>query len=331
MRFTRRSTGMGSSRRSPRSTSKRCRAASRGSRTTSARARRELLDEPGRADGRAASLGSSARNEVEVTGVDGVERVGVRRRILISTGSRPRIPDWCTPDGDRILDDPRLLPAARCSRARSRSSAPGVTGVEFVHMFSSFGAEVTLVVSRQQVLPSKDPEVAAVLEDDFLQPGRQAAEGGAGDGDRPRRRRRRGRALRRRAGRAHRPRRAGDRLGAEQRRARPRSCRRVDRRRRLRHDQPPLPEQRRAHLRRGRRQRQAAAVVGRLDAGPQGRRARDGPAQASRTATSTTTRRPRRSSPSRRSPTSGWPRPRRSPSGARSGSPRCRSAPRPRR
>jgi dihydrolipoamide dehydrogenase len=47
----------------------------------------------------------------------------------------------------------------------------GVTGVEFVHMFSSFGARVTLVVSRQQVLPGKDPEVAAVLEEDFLQRG----------------------------------------------------------------------------------------------------------------------------------------------------------------
>ena len=44
----------------------------------------------------------------------------------------------------------------------------GVTGVEFVHMFSSFGAAVTLVVSRQQVLPGKDPEVAAALEADFL-------------------------------------------------------------------------------------------------------------------------------------------------------------------
>jgi dihydrolipoamide dehydrogenase len=35
-------------------------------------------------------------------------------------------------------------------------------------MFASFGSQVTLVVSRQQVLPGKDPEVAAVLEDDFL-------------------------------------------------------------------------------------------------------------------------------------------------------------------
>ena len=47
----------------------------------------------------------------------------------------------------------------------------GVTGVEFVHMFSSFGCEVTFIVSRQQVLPQKDPEVAAALEDDFLRRG----------------------------------------------------------------------------------------------------------------------------------------------------------------
>ncbi len=47
----------------------------------------------------------------------------------------------------------------------------GVTGVEFVHMFKSFGSDVTLVVSRQQVLPGKDPEVAAALEDDFLRRG----------------------------------------------------------------------------------------------------------------------------------------------------------------
>ena len=58
------------------------------------------------------------------------------------------------------------------SPTRNTACVPsGVTGVEFVHMFSSFGAKVTLVVSRQQVLPGKDPEVAAVLEDDFVKRG----------------------------------------------------------------------------------------------------------------------------------------------------------------
>jgi dihydrolipoamide dehydrogenase len=86
---------------------------------------------------------------------------------LVATGTRPRIPDWCQPDGDRILTTrdcypPKIFPSS------VTVIGSGVTGVEFVHMFSSFGAKVTLVVSRQQVLPGKDPEVAAVLEEDFL-------------------------------------------------------------------------------------------------------------------------------------------------------------------
>ena len=89
---------------------------------------------------------------------------------LIATGSRPLIPEWVRPDGERILTTrecypPKIFPTSVCV------VGSGVTGVEFVHMFESFGAKVTLVVSRQQVLPSKDPEVAAVLEDDFLRRG----------------------------------------------------------------------------------------------------------------------------------------------------------------
>jgi dihydrolipoamide dehydrogenase len=90
--------------------------------------------------------------------------------VLIATGTRPRIPDWCHPDGERILTTrdcypPKVFPSS------ITVVGSGVTGVEFVHMFSSFGSDVTLVVSRQQVLPSKDPEVAAVLEEDFLKRG----------------------------------------------------------------------------------------------------------------------------------------------------------------
>ncbi|MSV61119.1 MAG: NADPH:quinone reductase, partial [Actinobacteria bacterium] len=53
----------------------------------------------------------------------------------------------------------------------------GVTGVEFVHMFASFGAQVSLIVSRQQVLPGKDPEAAAVLEETFLNRGVELLKG----------------------------------------------------------------------------------------------------------------------------------------------------------
>ena len=89
---------------------------------------------------------------------------------LISTGSRPRIPDWCTVDGDRILTTRDCYPPKEIP-THLVVIGSGVTGVEFVHMFSSLGSKVTLVVSRQQVLPQKDPEVAAVLEDDFIKRG----------------------------------------------------------------------------------------------------------------------------------------------------------------
>jgi NAD(P)H dehydrogenase (quinone) len=90
--------------------------------------------------------------------------------VLLATGSRPRIPDWCRPDGDRILTTRQAYPPPAMPEHLVVIGS-GVTGVEFVHMFASFGAKVTLVVSRQQVLPNKDPEVAAALEDEFLKRG----------------------------------------------------------------------------------------------------------------------------------------------------------------
>ena len=108
-------------------------------------------------------------NEVVVTMVDG-DRTIAFDQALISTGSAPRIPDWAAVDGKRILTTRHCY---------DRPSVPkhmvvigsGVTGVEFTHIFESMGAEVTLVVSRQQILPHRDPEVAAVLEEDFLERG----------------------------------------------------------------------------------------------------------------------------------------------------------------
>jgi pyruvate/2-oxoglutarate dehydrogenase complex dihydrolipoamide dehydrogenase (E3) component len=90
--------------------------------------------------------------------------------ILLSTGSRPRIPDWCEPDGNRVLTTRQAYPPPEIPEHLVVIGS-GVTGVEFVHMFESFGSKVTLIVSRQQVLPTKDPEVAAALEDDFLRRG----------------------------------------------------------------------------------------------------------------------------------------------------------------
>jgi pyruvate/2-oxoglutarate dehydrogenase complex dihydrolipoamide dehydrogenase (E3) component len=90
--------------------------------------------------------------------------------ILVSTGSRPRIPDWADVDGERVLTTRHAYPPAELPEHLVVIGS-GVTGVEFVHMFSSLGSQVTLIVSRQQVLPQKDPEVAAALESELLSRG----------------------------------------------------------------------------------------------------------------------------------------------------------------
>ncbi|CAM8629372.1 Lpd Pyruvate/2-oxoglutarate dehydrogenase complex, dihydrolipoamide dehydrogenase (E3) component, and related enzymes [Acidimicrobiia bacterium] len=90
--------------------------------------------------------------------------------ILLATGSRPRIPEWASVDGQRLLTTRDAYPPPELPEHLVVVGS-GVTGVEFVHMFSAFGCEVTLIVSRQQVLPAKDPEVAAALEADFIDRG----------------------------------------------------------------------------------------------------------------------------------------------------------------
>lgn len=101
--------------------------------------------------------------------------------ILISTGSRPRIPDWAKPDGERVLTTRQAYPPPTMPDHLIVIGS-GVTGVEFVHMFSSFGSKVTLIVSRQQVLPQKDAEVAAALEEELLRRGVRLFKGARAEG-----------------------------------------------------------------------------------------------------------------------------------------------------
>ena len=108
-------------------------------------------------------------HEVVAETADGVHEIAADA-ILLSTGSRPRVPDWAEPDGVRVLTTRQAYPPPAMP-SHLVVIGSGVTGVEFVHMFRSFGAKVSLIVSRQQVLPQKDPEVAAALEDDFLRTG----------------------------------------------------------------------------------------------------------------------------------------------------------------
>jgi dihydrolipoamide dehydrogenase len=108
-------------------------------------------------------------HQVVVDTTDGVSEI-TADAVVLSTGSRPRVPDWADVDGDRVLTTRQAYPPPDMPEHLVVIGS-GVTGVEFVHMFSSLGSQVTLIVSRQQVLPQKDPEVAAALEHELLRRG----------------------------------------------------------------------------------------------------------------------------------------------------------------
>lgn len=95
---------------------------------------------------------------------------------VVSTGSRPRVPEWVLIDGERILTTRHAYHLDELPE-RLIVIGSGVTGVEMVHIFSSLGSHVTLLVSRFHVLPYRDAEVAAVLEEDFLSRGVELLKG----------------------------------------------------------------------------------------------------------------------------------------------------------
>jgi dihydrolipoamide dehydrogenase len=101
--------------------------------------------------------------------------------IVVATGSRPRVPDFVPVDHERVLTTRDAYPPPEIPE-HAIVVGSGVTGVEFTHLFDSLGSKVTLLVSRQQVLPIKDAEVASVLEDAFLQRGITLLKGARANG-----------------------------------------------------------------------------------------------------------------------------------------------------
>ncbi|MEX0864017.1 MAG: FAD-dependent oxidoreductase [Acidimicrobiia bacterium] len=108
-------------------------------------------------------------HEVGVETEDGERRIRFDKA-LICTGSSPRVPEWAPVDGHRVLTTRDCYHLDQVPE-HVVVIGSGVTGVEFTHIFESLGSEVSLVVSRQQILPHRDPEVAAVLEEDFIDRG----------------------------------------------------------------------------------------------------------------------------------------------------------------
>ena len=90
--------------------------------------------------------------------------------MLVATGATPRVLDDAKPDGERILTWRQLYDLTELPEHLVVVGS-GVTGAEFVSAYVEMGARVTLVSSRDRVLPGEDADAAAVLQDVFAERG----------------------------------------------------------------------------------------------------------------------------------------------------------------
>lgn len=86
--------------------------------------------------------------------------------ILIATGARPRVLPDAQPDGERIFTWEQIYNLTELPEHLIVVGS-GVTGAEFASAFHALGSKVTLVSSRDRVLPGEDADAARVLEEVF--------------------------------------------------------------------------------------------------------------------------------------------------------------------
>lgn len=118
--------------------------------------------------------GDRAVHRLAVTRPDGSAEALEVDVVLVATGASPRVLPGARPDGERVLTwrDVYDLPELPEHLVVVGS---GVTGAEFASAYTEMGVRVTLVSSRDRVLPSEDADAAAVLEEVFAAHGGEIA------------------------------------------------------------------------------------------------------------------------------------------------------------
>jgi dihydrolipoamide dehydrogenase len=90
--------------------------------------------------------------------------------VLVATGAAPRTLESAKPDGERVLTWEQVYDLDEVPE-KLVVVGSGVTGAEFASAYNALGVDVTLVSSRDRVLPGEDADAAEVLEEVFKRRG----------------------------------------------------------------------------------------------------------------------------------------------------------------
>ncbi|WIM87773.1 NAD(P)H-quinone dehydrogenase [Candidatus Mycobacterium wuenschmannii] len=121
-----------------------------------------------------------AAHRVQATAPDGSTTIYDADVVLIATGASPRELPTARTDGERILNWRQLYDLDALPEHLIVVGS-GVTGAEFVHAYTELGVDVTVVASRDQILPYEDADAAEVLERIFAERGVQLVKNARAD------------------------------------------------------------------------------------------------------------------------------------------------------
>jgi dihydrolipoamide dehydrogenase len=94
------------------------------------------------------------------------------KTIIVAVGAHPRTLDSAKPDGERILTWLDLYKLKELPEHMIVVGS-GVTGAEFASAYRGLGSQVTLISSRDTVLPGEDQDAAELIEEVFRRNGMQ--------------------------------------------------------------------------------------------------------------------------------------------------------------
>ena len=103
---------------------------------------------------------------VEVTLNGGGARTLETRNVIVATGGRARSIPGITPDGERVLTYREAIVLRELPRSVIIIGA-GPIGLEFAHVWSTYGAAITVVEMLPHALPLEDAEISAEIERAF--------------------------------------------------------------------------------------------------------------------------------------------------------------------
>jgi NAD(P) transhydrogenase len=107
-----------------------------------------------------------SKHEVEIKTADGKTHVVKAKVVVVAVGTRPRRPAGLNFDNRTVFDSDTVLGLSEHPESMLVLGA-GVIGCEYASIYAKMGIEVTLVDSREQLLPSIDREIVDALIQQF--------------------------------------------------------------------------------------------------------------------------------------------------------------------